>query len=442
MTDFLQRLARVGIHSLAIELAVLALCIAAAWIAVWAITWGVRRRVERDPAQEPGAAGAVGGSGITGHSILLGRRIIDGLLFPLLALLLTDLARNVLQDVMHQPILLLRVAVSVFLSLSAIRLMARVLSAVFPTSKAVRVIERTVSWLAWLGSVLWITGLLPTVLDEFDKINLSFGKTHVSLGSVLGGALSASLVLVIALWISATIERRLLASVSDLSMGKVASNTVRAFLLLIGLLFALSAAGVDLSVFSVLGGALGVGLGFGLQKLAANYVSGFVILLERSVRIGDNVRVDTFEGRVTDIKTRYTLIRASNGREAIVPNELLITSRVENLTQADRKFKLATSIVVGCDSPVAQVQAILCAAALAQKRVLRDPAPMALLTSFAPDGIEFTLNFWIADPATGYAALQSAVNVALLEGLRAAGIDIPFPQRVLRIERGNALGDK
>ena len=132
--------------------------------------------------------------------------------------------------------------------------------------------------------------------------------------------------LVIALWISATIEKRILReAVTDLSMRKVASNAVRAFLLLIGLLFALSAVGVDLTALSVLGGALGVGLGFGLQKLAANYVSGFVILLERSIRIGDNVKVDGFEGRITDIKTRYTLIRAGNGRESIVPNESLIT---------------------------------------------------------------------------------------------------------------------
>jgi small-conductance mechanosensitive channel len=242
-------------------------------------------------------------------------------------------------------------------------------------------------------------------------------------------------VLVIALWIASTIEKRILReAVTDLSMRKVASNAVRAFLLLIGLLFALSAVGVDLTALSVLGGALGVGLGFGLQKLAANYVSGFVILLERSIRIGDNVKVDTFEGRITDIKTRYTLIRAGNGREAIVPNESLITSRVENLSLADRKFNIATNIVVGYESDVARVQAILCEAAKAQPRVLTDPAPVAYLVNFAPDGLEFSLNFWVADPDKGKDNVRSAINIAILEGLRGAGIDIPYPQRVVRVE--------
>ncbi len=181
----------------------------------------------------------------------------------------------------------------------------------------------------------------------------------------------------------------------------------------------------------MLGGALGVGLGFGLQKLAANYVSGFVILLERSIRIGDNVKIDTFEGRITDIKTRYTLIRAGNGRQAIVPNESIITSRVENLSLADLKFNITTSIVVGYDSDVGQVQSILCAAAKAQPRVMGEPAPVA--TNFAPDGLEFTLHFWVTDPDKGKDNVRSAINIAILEGLRAAKIDIPYPQRVLRV---------
>jgi small-conductance mechanosensitive channel len=209
---------------------------------------------------------------------------------------------------------------------------------------------------------------------------------------------------------------------------------MRAFLLLIGLLFALSAVGVDLTALSVLGGALGVGLGFGLQKLAANYVSGFVILLERSIRIGDNVKVDTFEGRITDIKTRYTLIRAGNGREAIVPNESLITSRVENLTQADLKFNITTNVVVPYGSDAAQVQEILCGAARAQSRVMTDPAPVTYLVNFAPDGLEFSLNFWVRDPEKGQVNLRSDINIAILDGLRAVGIEIAGPRRALRIE--------
>ena len=408
--DFTQRLGQVDARGLGIELAALVACVALAWIA--------SRWFGRDQPKD---------------SIWFGERTFDGVLFPLMALVFTELARRLVNG--FQPVLVLRIAVSVFLSLLVIRLFARVMRAVFPTSNLVRLLERTISWLAWIAAILWIVGLLPPVLAELDNITLSFGKTRVSLQTIFQGVLSAGLVLVIALWIAATIENRILReAVTDLSMRKVASNAVRAILLLVGLLFALSAVGVDLTALSVLGGALGVGLGFGLQKLAANYVSGFVILLERSIRIGDNVKVDTFEGRITDIKTRYTLIRAGNGREAIVPNESLITSRVENLSMADRKFNITTSIVVGYDSDVAQVQSILCGAAKSQSRVMSDPEPVTFLANFAPDGLEFVLNFWVADPDKGKDNVRSAINIAILEGLRGAGVDIPYPQRVVRVE--------
>ena len=408
--DFTQRLGQVDARGLGIELAALVACLALAWVA--------SRWFGRDQPKD---------------SIWFGERTFDGVLFPLLALVFTELARRGVSS--FQPVLVLRIAVPVFLSLLVIRLFARVMRAVFPASNLVRLLERTISWLAWIAAILWIVGLLPPVLAELDNITLSFGKTSVSLQTIIQGALSAGLVLVLALWIAATIEKRiLLEAVTDLSMRKVASNAVRAILLLVGLLFALSAVGVDLTALSVLGGALGVGLGFGLQKLAANYVSGFVILLERSIRIGDNVKVDTFEGRITDIKTRYTLIRAGNGREAIVPNESLITSRVENLSMADRKFNITTSVVVGYDSDVATVQSILCGAAKSQPRVMTDPEPVTFLASFAPDGLEFVLNFWVADPDKGKDNVRSAINIAILEGLRSAGVDIPYPQRVLRVE--------
>jgi len=410
ITDFLQRLGQVQFRTLSVELAALVACVG--------LAWAVCRWFGRDQPKD---------------SIWFGQRTFDGLLFPLLALLLTDLARRAVLG--FQPVLLLRIAVPVFLSLAAIRLFARVLQAVFPQSALAKLIERTISWLAWIAAVLWIIGLLPPVLAELDEITLAFGKTRVSLRTIFEGVFSAGVVLVIALWIASTIEKRILReAVTDLSMRKVSSNAIRAFLLLVGLLFALSAVGVDLTALSVLGGALGVGLGFGLQKLAANYVSGFVILLERSIRIGDNVKVDGFEGRITDIKTRYTLVRAGNGRESIVPNESLITSRVENLSLADRKFNITTGIVVGYDSDVAQVQAILTDAAAAQPRVMADPPPVAFLMNFAPDGLEFSLHFWVADPDKGKDNLRSAINIAILEGLRSAGIDIPYPQRVLRVE--------
>ncbi len=337
----------------------------------------------------------------------------------------------------YQPVPLLRVAVPVFISLAVIRLFALVLRVVFPESGGVRLLERVVSWLAWLAAMLWIVGLLPTVLSELDNITLAFGKTKVSVRTIIEGAVHC-VVLVVVLWISAAIESRLLRSASDLSMRKVASNVTRSVLLLVGFLFVLSAIGVDLTALSVLGGALGVGLGFGLQKLASNYVSGFVILLERSLRIGDTVKVDGFEGVVSDIKTRYTLIRSASGREAIVPNEKLITERVENLSLADSRVLLSTTVSVGYDSDVGAVQTVLKEAALGVDRVLKDSPPSAHLSAFGADGLEFTLWYWIADPQNGQSNVRSEIHIRMLNGLRAANIDIPYPQRVVHVKGGIA----
>jgi small-conductance mechanosensitive channel len=391
------------------ELAALLGCL----VLAYGICWLMGRRVSRD-------------------SVWFGRAILDGVMFPLLALAFTYGAFVYFAP--RQPATLLRIALPVLISLAGIRFLARVLTVVMPNSGFARLIERLFSWLAWIAAVLWILGLLPEVLDDMEAIHFFFGKTKVSLLAIVQGVLSSGVVMVIALWISATLERKVLSeTVTDLSLRKVAANTIRASLLLVGLLFALSAVGVDLTALSVLGGALGVGLGLGLQKLASNYVSGFVILFERSLRIGDTIRIDNFEGIVTDIKTRYTLIRALNGREAIVPNEKVITERVENLSLADPRILLSTDVSVAYDSDPAQVQKILCDAALAVPRVLKDSPPAAHLMRFGADGLEFTLFFWIEDPASGQANVRSAVNLRVLQGLRDAGIDIPYPQRVVHM---------
>jgi small-conductance mechanosensitive channel len=396
-----------------VELAVLLGCLGLAWLVCWAI--------RRKHAPE---------------SVWFGRAIFDGLMFPLLALGFTYGSMRIVQ--LYQHVALLRLAVPVLVALVGIRFIARVLTIAFPASGMARLIERLVSWVAWIGTVLWVLGVLPAVRREMDLVQFSFGKSDVSLLSLVDGTFSACIVLVAALWISAVLERQVLRqTVNDLSLRKVAANAIRAVLLVLGVLFALSTAGVDLTALSVLGGAIGVGLGFGLQKLAANYVSGFVILFERSLRIGDVVRVDGFEGEVVDIKTRYTLIRSLNGRESIVPNEKLISERIENLSLADPKVLITTDVGVAYDSDVDQVQQILVYAARLTPRVLTEPAPAARLAKFGADALEFQVQFWIADPGNGTGNVKSDVNLAVLRGLRQAGIDIPFPQRVLHV-RGEA----
>jgi small-conductance mechanosensitive channel len=398
-----------------LELLALIGCLVAAWVVVWLL----RRALSK--AKEQGA-----------DSVLFGRRGIDGILFPLISL---AVVYTLSVTVFAAPVFaLFRVATLMLCALAAIRLIARVVALAYPDSTAGKLIEQFFSWAMWLGIVLWLAGVLPIVMQELETITFSLGKSKVSLLGLFEGIFAALLVIVLSLWVSAVIERRLLSdAVSDLSLRKVATNAIRVLLLIVGLLFALSALGVDLTALSVLGGALGVGLGFGLQKLASNYVSGFVILLERSLRIGDNVKIDGFEGKVTDIKTRYTMIRSLSGREAIVPNEKVITERVENLSLSDPKVLVITNVTVGYDSDVAQVQKILCDSAARSERVLKDPAPVAHLALFTPDGLEFSLCFWISDPENGQLNVKSEVHIAILAALRQAKIDIPYPQRVVRM---------
>lgn len=296
-----------------------------------------------------------------------------------------------------------------------------------------RLLERSISWLVWGALVLWLTGPLPLIMEELDQISWQLGGSVLSVRKIIEGALTAAVVLIVALWISAAIEARLLRSASggELSLRLAVSNAARVLLMFLGLMLALSAVGIDLTALSVLGGAIGVGVGFGLQKLASNYVSGFVILAERSLRIGDNVRVDNFEGRITRINARYTVIRSLTGRESIVPNEMLITSRVENLSLADPHIWQSTVVSVAYDSNVDLVLRLLHQAALSEDRVLRDPEPAAALSAFGADGLEFTLGYWIADPENGTLNLKSQINREILSLLRAHDIEIPFPQRVV-----------
>jgi small-conductance mechanosensitive channel len=373
-----------------------------------------------------------GGRGRREPSIWYGRRLYDGVFFPLAALLAGLVLRWALKDLL--PVGLLRLAVPILASLLLIRASVQVLRTAFPQSPIVRGLERTVSWLVWGGLVLWLTGLLPLLIEEMETLHWRVGGATVSLLMLVQGALSAGVVLLLVLWLSATIESQLLKGAvgTSISARKMAANATRAMLLVIGVLVALTAVGIPISALSVLGGAIGVGIGLGLQKLAANYVSGFVILAEHSLRIGDLVRIDNFEGHITDIKTRYTVIRALSGRESIVPNEMLITQRVENLSLADRNVLVSTVVQVAYGTDLQRLMPRLAAAAAAVPRVLAEPAPGVLLSAFAADGLELTLNFWIADPENGQGNVRSAVNLALLATLDAEGVEIPFPQRVLR----------
>lgn len=417
--DFSEWLAAFSQPSVLVELGALAACVALA-LGLVAL---LRRGLVAEEAR---------------RSIWFGRSLFDGVLFPLVLLLLSYAARAILLQFFTPA--LFRIAIPVLLSLVVIRVAVKVMQAAFEESRWVRVIERTVSWVVWVVMVLWVIDLLPIILVEMEQITWKVGGSTLSLRTLLEGAVTAGAVLIVTLWISSAIEARLLRSASggDLSVRKAISNATRALLMFVGLLVALNAVGIDLTALSVLGGAIGVGIGFGLQKLAANYVSGFVILAERSMRIGDTVKLNGFEGRISDITTRYTVIRSLGGRESIVPNEMMITNIVENLSLNDSRVSVSTVTSVGYDSDVDLVSRLMLEAARAQPRVIATPAPSVTLSAFGADGLEFTLSFWIADPENGMGGLRSDINLAILRAFRENGIEIPYPQRVVQVKGGPA----
>lgn len=363
-------------------------------------------------------------------SILFGRHVLDGVLFPVFALLSAMAARHLLPAEVTPAVF--RIALPILVSLVAIRLTVRVLRMAFPHSQLMRFVERSVSWIAWLAVVLWILGLLPLFLDQLDDVQWTVGAVKISLRSVLEGVVNVVVVMMLVLWLSAVLEQRLLArATGNLSVRKIAANALRALMLFVGLMVALSAAGIDLTALGVFGGALGVGIGLGMQKLASNYVSGFVVLAERSLRIGDLVRVDGFEGRITDINTRATVIRAGNGRESIVPNEMLTTQRVENASRSVVRAQLTSALQIPYDADVVAVRERLLAAIASVPRVLAEPAPEVNLQDFTADGVLLNMNWWISEPENGPARVRSNVNLAILQALEAMGVEVARAQRVV-----------
>jgi small-conductance mechanosensitive channel len=329
---------------------------------------------------------------------------------------------------------LLRLAMTLFGAMALIRFLVYAMQRAFGRFLPIAPWERLIAATIWLIVALHLTGVLADLISWLEATRLPLGKTPLSLWALISGTLSVVVTLLVTLWIGSSLEARLMRAQNlDMNLRVVVARFGRAVLIMVALLLGLSFAGLDLTVLSVFGGALGVGLGLGLQKIASNYVSGFIILLDRSLRIGDMITVDKHYGAVSQINTRYTVIKAGDGTEAIVPNEMLISLPVTNHSLSDRRVRVAFKVSISYEADLAEALRLLVDAAVAQPRVLKDPAPAAFLTAFGADGLELEVGFWIQDPEEGRMNVQSDTAVAVLARFRAAGIAIPFPQRDVRI---------
>lgn len=416
-------------------LVVIAVSVAGGWL----VSGLVRRRIEARLAAATARSGA---------AIDALRFSIDGfrrLAFPAaaMALLVAGEAALRIAGVLTRQAdaRLLRLALTLLAAMALIRLLVYVLRRVFSNLALIAAFERVIALAIWLVVALHVTGVLGDVVEWLDATKIPVGASRVSLWVVAMGALSVLVTLLAALWVGSALEARLMrAQQLEPNLRVVASRALKALLLVVAVLLGLSTVGIDLTVLSVFGGALGVGLGLGLQRIASNYVSGFIILLDKSLRIGDLITVDKHTGIVTQINTRYTVIRAFDGTEAIVPNERLVAEPVTNQSYTDRKVLIRCDVQVSYASDVDRAFELLRQAARVSRRVLDDPAPGAALAGFGADGLNLALTFWIADPENGRLNVTSEVNREILRLFRENGIEIPFPQRDVRVVQmpGNA----
>lgn len=351
--------------------------------------------------------------------------------FPLLAALLIFTAHPFLGSWARLP--LIRMAVVLALSMAVIRFFVYVLRRT-SSHPWLAAFERVLVLVVWLVVLLYVTGWYSEVNEFLESVRFSFGRTKVTLWEILNAIFTVLLGLVAALWLATAIESRLMQSDTlDMSLRVVLARLARAMLIVLSILLALSIAGLDLTLLSVFGGALGVGLGLGLQRIASNYVSGFIILLERSLRMGDMITADKYYGSVSQIKTRYTVLKALDGTEAIIPNELLVSTSVQNHSYTDRRVRLACNIQISYQSDLERALKLMVEASQAHSRVLTDPLPTAFLLKFAGDGMELELGFWIRDPEEGTLGVRSDINRAIWRAFCEHGIEVPYAQRDVRI---------
>ena len=388
------------------QIAVIAMGLSLAW-------WASRRMVTREGSPDDTARFTLGG--------------LQRLQAPLTALIVVLIGRAVLQH--WQPVSLLNIAVPLLTALGVIRVVVYGLRRVFAASGWVRSSERVITWTVWIAFALYVTGLAPQLLQFLDGLAFSVGDNRLTVLVVLNGTLAVLATLLVALWLGRAIESGLMQSAQlHMSLRVMLSKLFQALLIVIAVMIALSAVGVDPTVLSVFGGALGVGLGFGLQKIASNYVSGFIILMDRSVGLGDVITVDRHNGEIIKLTARYVVVRGTDGTEVLIPNETLVTTTVVNHSYSDRLVRVAVPVPVDYRSDIKLAMRLMLSEAARHPRVLRQPAPDVLIKQFAEVGVELELGVWVDDSRPGPAGLRSDLYGAIWDAFKMNGVRMPPPK--------------
>ena len=336
--------------------------------------------------------------------------------------------------------------VDVAVQLTGLLLFIRVIIYVLRVSLGTR--ARLKGWGAAITGVIWVflslhlLGWGDEVIRVLDGMGMQAGKTRISVWSVMKLLVTVSVFVLLALWVSRWLERRVLkldALAPTMRIG--IAKFVQAFLVGISVLVGLNAAGLDLTTLNVLTGAIGIGLGFGLQSIAANFVSGFVLLMDRSIKPGDVISFTGTTGTATEgfgwveeLRGRYVVVRDRDGVETLVPNQNLITNPVINWSYTDPRVRLKLPIRVSYKDDPELAMKLLLQATDEHPRILREPAPVARLMGFGDHGIELELRFWIPDPQEGVNNVRSDVNRRIWSLFKEHHVTIPVAQREIRVE--------
>ncbi len=376
-----------------------------------------------------------GGQGLRHVALRSSHRIL--LPFSMAALLALSSQALQASGLQHQ---LVNTLIPIALALGVIRLLLYMLRKVFLSSPLVKSAEPVIAIVIWLVVVLHLAGWLTPVLAVMDGLAFNLGDSRLSLLGAVKLTLVVILAFTLALWLAELLNQQLKrAKHISPSMQVGFSKFSKFFFVTLACLIALNAVGINLSSLAVFGGALGVGLGFGLQRIASNFISGFILVLDRSVKPGDVISVGENFGWVHELKARYVVVRNREGVDTLIPNENLITSEVINWSYEDRNVRVKIQVQVSYDDDPEQAMALMLQCADKSKRVLSSPEPTVMLKSFADSGIELELRVWIADPEYGADTVKSDINVAIWRAFKQAGITIPYPQRDLHIKSGLTL---